>query len=334
MSSQSAVGTLFSNSAISSHLQEVNYPEKSIKSMLRCGKPSGVTIFAHCDCGAYPIELKHRCNLRTCPDCAKIRKRKIVRKYFPFLEKIKQDRKNFLYFLTISPKNYEDLQEGYEHIRKSFSKFLRHKYIKERLKGGFYVIETKGTKRNWNIHLHIICYGQFLDNRIRGKCLDCGQNLIKFDYHNKKYYCASKKCNSLNVIYKQDSKLVSLFKQSSKRDCNVHISRQGSVKFTLNYMCKYISSNKDEFDTPKDLAMYISSTRKRKLINSFGCFFNAKFTKTVCYCSKCESVINFIIDFELMKLYESSERRDLDYQRSEGFAEGNLSGYSSQAIDL
>jgi hypothetical protein len=172
--------------------------------------------------------------------------------------------------LTISPKNYENLEEGLKHIRKSFTKFLRHKYIDERIKAGLYVIETKGTEGNWNIHIHAIIYGRFIDNKVRSK---------------------------------KDSKLVRLFRQSSSREVNIHVSRQNSVGFTLNYMLKYISANKNDFKTSFDLALYISTIRKKRLIHGFGEFYKLKL-KTDKICPFCNQEIIYILDQEVIYLIE------------------------------
>lgn len=286
-------GSLFNNTAISLHLQELGYPENSIRSMLRCGNLTGFRILKVCSCKNEILNMSHRCNLRTCPVCSKTRQRRIVRKYAPFLRNLAKDRTYFIYFLTISPKNYSDLNYGLKHIRQSFIKFLRHKYIKERVKAGLYVIETKGGTGNWNIHLHALIYGRYLDNRIRGSCLDCGQNLIKHDHISKKYYCANRACNSQNLIIKQDSKIVSHFKEASGRSCVVNIQRQSSSLFSLNYMCKYISSNKDDFFSDKDTAIYINSTRKNRLITSFGLFYRVNVPKFPMVCVACGGIINF-----------------------------------------
>jgi hypothetical protein len=306
---QSAKHSLFSITAISQHLQILGYPEKSINSMNRCGEVTCQIIKVCPECGPELKDLKHRCNLRTCPECSKIRKRRIRRKYLPLLNGCKPTQKDFLYFLTISPKNYENLEFGMEHIRKSFSKFLRLNYIKERIRGGVYVIEAKNSEDGtWNIHIHSIIYGRRLDNKIGGHCKDCHRsNVIKFDYINKKYYCS--KCNSENLNFSnsnKDSKLVSLWKQSSGREVNMHISKQDSVGFTLNYMLKYISANKDDFATPQNMARYIVATRKRKLINTFGMFFKQKIIKEPTKCFVCDSEVEFIFDLQVVSIMKQS----------------------------
>ncbi len=269
---------LLGNSAITSHLLELGYPEKSLNSLLKCGVKSGFRAMASCGCGNRIFPLEHHCNLRTCPKCSKIRKRKISRKYLPLLKGINQNRKEFIYFLTISPKNYEDLKEGMKHLKQSFSKFLRHDYIKQRIKGGLYVIETKGTEGNWNIHLHAIIYGRSIDNKVRTQ---------------------------------KDSKIVRLFKQSSKRRVNIHVSKQGTVRFTLNYMLKYISSNKDDFQTDLDIAKYIVTIRKSRLISSFGYFYKLKVKTSNSECFICKQEIIFTLDQEVITIIEKEmEKRN------------------------
>jgi hypothetical protein len=247
--------------------------------MLRCGEETGNIVFVNCRCSSKAVNLKHHCCLRTCPDCAKLRKRKLRNKYLPYLSKIYQDRKNYIYFLTISPRNYDSLEDGLKKIRKNFNKFIRHNYIKERVKGGLYVIESKQSNGKWNIHIHAIVYGRWIDNKIRKE---------------------------------KDSKLVSLWKKSSKEDVNIHISRQGSTLFSLNYMLKYISANKDDFNTPLDMAKYILSTRKMKLISTFGMFFKAKFEIIKPVCPHCNMQIYFVFDFEVMNIYRDALNRPPD----------------------
>jgi hypothetical protein len=297
---QSPPGSSFINQALTSHLLQLGYPQKSLDSINRCGQSTGFSILRACNCENKIFPSKHRCNLRICPVCAKRRKGRIVHKYLPFLKSLAQDKTYFIYFLTISPKNYTDLDYGLRDIKKSFSKFLRHNYIKERIKAGLYVIESKGGEGNWNIHIHAIVYGRWLDNRVRGECLDCGQNLLKYDKITKRFFCASHKCNSQNVLITEGSKLSNLYHQSSKREARVHIQRQGSSLYSLNYMCKYISANKEDFFTDKDTAQYIYSIQDKRLISSFGLFYHCIIPKYPIKCVKCGGEIHFSNDREVI----------------------------------
>jgi hypothetical protein len=263
---------LLGNTAISDRLYALGY-KGSIENLLNCGQETGFKYIKQCGCDTKIIKCLRHCNLRTCESCSKKRKRKIVNKYLPTLSSLKIDRTNFLYFLTISPKNYTDLEEGINTLKRNYKQFLKTSYISERIKGGFYVIESKGTKGNWNVHLHAIVYGRFIDNKVRTE---------------------------------QHSKIVRLWHRVSKNESvNMHVTRQNNTQYTLNYMCKYISSNKDDFHTLDDLAHYIHYTYKRRLITSFGQFYNIKLKVSVRKCPFCSEIIEFIFDAEVVHLLET-----------------------------
>jgi hypothetical protein len=210
--------------------------------------------------------------------------------------------------MTISPKNYSSFNEGLVHIKKSFSKFIRNKYVADRVKGGLYIIETKHSLENaWNIHIHALIYGRWLDNRIRGHCSKCGQNLLKFDRISKKLYCANRSCNSTEVIAKDFSKINAIFRRCSNVPCETDISRVSSQGQVLNYVLKYVASNKENFYSPKEFADYMSVTYKQKLVNTFGVFFRAKFVKQDCYCYICLKKIDFIYDQQVVQSYRDYE---------------------------
>lgn len=337
-------GSSFILSAISSHLRELGYPEKSINSMNRCGLDSGFKIIKSCGCGDEFKSVPMRCNLRTCSACSNVRKRRIYRKYLPFFRRYVKTKKDFLQFLTISPKNYSNnfkyykwlkkpkfkngkkyyvndkkiniygLEAGIHHLRDCFSKFLRRDYIKNRLKAGFYVLEVKQSKDgSWNIHIHLIIYGSWLDYAIRGKCNKCNQNLLKFDKFNKKYYCANRKCNSLDVIRYESTTLNREWKKSAKSNAHIYGERVHHIYGAVDYLTKYISIDKTQFNNSKDLAQYIYSTRKQKLISSFGSFsFHHKdyklilTLKPIYICKKCGQLVQFSIDTEALRLINSS----------------------------
>lgn len=273
---------LLGNSAITSHLKSLGYPEISLLSFLKCGARTGTRILSNCRCCTKVLELTHHCNLRVCPTCSKVRKRRLGRKYYPYLSSLPINRRKFLYFLTISPRNYDTLEEGFTHLKKAFSNFLRVAYSKnkdgsikelvsDRIQGGLYVIETKGGSGNWNIHLHAIVYGRWIDNKPRRG---------------------------------EDSKIVRIFKATSGRDVNIHVTKQDSARFTLNYMLKYISGNKDDFFTSKDMADYMVYTYRKRLIHTFGSFYGKKFKSLPFLCRECKTEVTFIYDLEVLRLYE------------------------------
>jgi len=291
-------------SAVCSHLRELGYPEKSISSMLRCGQSSGFYMIKKCGCGVSLFPLIHHCNLRTCPACAKLHRRRVFARFLPFFNKFKVDKANFFQFLTISPPNYSTLEEGFSHIRKSWSKFIRRDYIKDRIKAGFYVLETtQADDGSYHIHIHCVMYGRWIDYRLRGKCLDCGQNLIKYDKSSMKYYCGSRRCNSFNVVVYDDTKVAREWNASAKTlAVRIYGKRVDSIYGAVDYLTKYLSVNEADFLSEKDMASYIFNTHKRKLINAFGLFHSIKMDKPVCICCKCHQEIEFIYDIDAVNI--------------------------------
>ena len=51
-----AADPLLGNSVITSHLQDLGYPEKSLKSMIKCGVDSGFKMIKHCGCETKSIK--------------------------------------------------------------------------------------------------------------------------------------------------------------------------------------------------------------------------------------------------------------------------------------
>ncbi len=335
--SQSPKGSLFSNRVIFQinpiydiipYLQVLGYPETSIKSLLRCGEPTG---------GEYAIEGKegwnilpqrHHCDKLGCDYCAKRRKRRVINKYSHFILNLQQTRNTFLRFLTISPENYEEsyifeyeqkgeiiilygLEAAIKHLILCFSEFRKHEEIKNKLLGGLYSIEAAKVyaghpyydkrgkiigfhkKTGLNTHLHAITYDTRLDNQIRGECKDCGQNLMRFDKDSGRYYCGSWKCGSYNVEIKdKNSKIVRLFSKISEREVNIDIRKLDHPSKYLGYMLKYITDYNKNFTSPADLAKFIYASKKKKLVHPFGCFRSVEGVK---------SSTKIITDYELIR---------------------------------
>lgn len=261
---------LLGNSAISSHLRDLGYSPKSLNSFLKCGQPNGEYVEEECKCGQFMRQLTWKCNLRVCPVCSLRRKRRVRGDFLPVLRKYKPNRRDFYYFLTINPENYDNISEGIDHLRKSFSKLIRLKYFKERFKGGLYCIEATNNGMGWNFHIHAIIYGRFIDNR---------------------------------PVSGQDSLVVSLCNRSFTRRCNVYITALTSPLHSMNYLLKYISSSKEGFQTPRMMAQYITVIHKRKLITSFGLFFDdkpLKQTKPVCRVCGFEIIFCYELDREVV----------------------------------
>lgn len=303
---------LFSHYPLAELLIKKGMKAKTVVSLLKCGSPSPTDKLLKCSCGCGSVigEIRHHCSNRSCPKCSKRRQRKIYRKYYPLIRNLVSTPLYSLKFLSISPKNYETLKEGQEHIRKSINKMLRLEYFKQRIEGGFYVIESKNMNKNgktkgWNIHAHMIIYSRFLNNYLYGYCSECKRRTrLKYDNYNKTFYCSIKTCSSTNVQYdQQDTKLVREMKKAFKRPLTTDIKHLKD-RFTpfgtfrnsehaLNYCLKYVSVNKNDFATQEDFAEYIAYTTNRKLIHVFGVFYNDRTPSLKHTCLICKEIITF-----------------------------------------
>lgn len=238
----------------------------------------------------------------------------------PFFKQYPITRGEFFQFLTISPPNYISLDEGQEHLRKSFAKFIRRQYLKGRIKAGFYVIEAKqGNDGSWNIHLHAIIYGRWLDYRLRGQCLECGQNLIKFNKTTKKFYCANHKCKSENIVRFDDTRLGREWAESAGSSAHIYGERVRYAHGAVSYLTKYIALNKDNFLSVDDAAEYTIKMRKRKLINSFGQFYHdirkGKMPMPIHHCKHCGEEISYFFDIEVSCIIKIAREKPPDPQQ-------------------
>ena len=335
---------------ISSHLRKQGYPEKALNIIEKCGQPSNNFIMATCGCGTHAIELNHSCNKPFCPNCSKKRKRRIRRRLLPFLKYHKNGAVYQWRFLTISPENYSDTfvyvkkfpkkrtkkeiipkcsieYTGYEagkyHLRDSFNKFIRRKYIQEgdRIYGGFSVIEVTNKGKGWNLHIHSIIYSRYLDNTYRGHCQHCGQNYLKWNKEEEKFYCANRNCRRLYEGEVRTSRIQTEFEDASERSCMVDISKVKSQSSLLDYVLKYITVIKDSFTNLDDFAFYLSKSYGDRQINAFGKFYNFKtqinqhsFLTSLFRCPICGEIVKFSFDSDVNKMLRG-EYEDPPYRR-------------------
>ena len=300
----------------------------NIDNIFLCGQPieafidsNGLTgyISRNCGCGTISIPQKHKCSLRICPRCSKIRRERILRQYLPlFISFRKQypDKKFDVNFLTINPPNFDNLEDGYQTIRKWFKEFLKDNYIKERVLGGIYVIEAKKSKKDnkWNVHIHFAYFGRYIDNEIRGSCDDCNQNRLRWQNNKQKYYCANKKCKSskVSVIGEGLSKIRTIWKEISGNDVHMDIGKKSSARHTLSYVLKYCSASKENFQNQDDLVEYLSVMHRKRVINKIGKFYNSKikpFKKEEQICDICNEKITykFELDYHLLDQIRNSK---------------------------
>lgn len=284
-------------------LDRWNVPHKSIRARIRCGQGTGIygKPNGHRKGCKYDkhIEFTRNCFQSGCLSCNPIRRKRIIRRFLAYMKSLPVNRKNRIWtFLTLNIPNTDTYTESYDIFRKYFPKVMRHPYFKQRIKGTLQTIEGKvGDKYRithdmkdgkWNVHLHIIVYGGYLDNKVRGKCLDCKQNQMKKDARG--YYCVSCKSRNVELKNKGNSTIKTICEKYFPGPVHVDIRSKKSPEHNLNYMLKYVSKGKGDFDgeDPIDMeAEYVASTRNKRLINATGIFFNFKFRKGLDICEEC-----------------------------------------------
>lgn len=101
-----------------------------------------------------------RCKNRLCPFCAKGRQAKVAHQMNNLIAPMKHPRQ---IILTVKSKD-RPLASQLTHLRHSFAKLRRIKPWKDRVAGGFYVVETTLNEDTslWHPHLHIIYDGQYM----------------------------------------------------------------------------------------------------------------------------------------------------------------------------
>ena len=92
---------------------------------------------------------------------------------------------------------------------------------------------------------------------------------------------------------------------------NIDIKKCGSTETTLNYMLKYISANKDEFQTIEATTTYILETRKKRLISTFGIFYKYKPQKLPKTCVYCGAKVTYEYDPDISRIISEAENEPL-----------------------
>lgn len=304
---------------ISDLLVGTNYPQKSIHRIRNCGNPTNNFIMIDCGCGTRVLPLQLHCERSFCPECSLRRRLRLKRRLLPLMTYFKDSSLYKWSFLTISPQNYTDYHKGKQHIRRSWKKFLKHPYIKERIKGGFCLIEVAKKGESWNFHIHAIIYSRYLDNMVRGFCQDCRQNFLKQDRETGKWYCANRSCNALYEGVLRPSKIASAFSSVSQSSSFVHISKSNSPSSVLNYMTKYLTEQKDSFTDDKDFIYHIANSYHDRPITAFGMFYNFKqqigqhsFLTKKPRCPHCKEVFRVSFDIEVSYLIRENQNRPPD----------------------
>jgi len=112
------------------------------------------------NCG-YKFVVSIDCGDRTCPECARKRKSRILDSLYPHVKDMKSPK-----FLTLTVVNPKLTRANVAKIRRQFTQ-LRHRQIWKGVKGGFYNIEIGelDENNNCNLHMHILYDGPYIPQK-------------------------------------------------------------------------------------------------------------------------------------------------------------------------
>jgi len=113
------------------------------------------------NCG-YSYQSYMRCGDRCCPECRQRDYFRLLGSYKAFLAS-----KTRLRLITLTLKGRADIlpRSRVIRLRRCFKKLLLKNYYKTRLIGGLYSIEAKKKLTGWNIHIHILSEGRFIEQK-------------------------------------------------------------------------------------------------------------------------------------------------------------------------
>lgn len=109
------------------------------------------------------------CKLRFCPACRLAAARHAAK----WIEQaLTADKRRHWRFVTLTLRHsHKPLTEQMAHLRKSFRRLRQRRWWRNHVAGGFAVIEVKVSDADalWHPHLHVLCHGSFLDQRLLSK---------------------------------------------------------------------------------------------------------------------------------------------------------------------
>jgi len=227
------------------------------------------TFIIGCGCGFWTVS--YTCKIRICPSCSKSRANKYYNTYYPYIGSLKCARSIYdkgLRLLTLTIKNQKDLVKSINDIYESFIRLRRRSYFKNRVKGGLGAIEITKDKQNmYHTHVHLIVDSSYL---------------------------------AMKHQIGKDSKLVKEWKIASKGSSIVDIRKISYAAGGLKYVLKYISKGSN---IPiKEYPIFYKLTKKRRLLFTFGTFYNHKAQLNKPYCPQCGCSYFFAIS-EISEIY-------------------------------
>ena len=217
------------------------------ESFLRCGE--NVYTLACEKCG-FEHKVGYNCKLRICARCASVKTAALEKKYLPYAKKLACRRRPYLRRLDLTLKNVEDLAQGVDRLRASFTNLRHRKDYVGKFDGGLYGIEAKpGNDGKWNIHMHVL-------------------------------YCGS---------WIAQERLSAHWKDITGDSMVIHIKAVTDVQKALSYVLKYVTKGVENPEdwTQDELGEFVLALENVRLVQAFGLFLGQMAKREPFCCPEC-----------------------------------------------
>jgi hypothetical protein len=281
VSVSSSEATLLDIIEISSHLGCINMPVQS-DNLLNCGK-NYVSLSCGCGIKQVPIRCKYS---KVCSVCGQIRYKLLRKKYMRLLEGFAIPRyfnNRGLRLLTVTYGSFMSLpllERGKKDFQASIRRFLRLDYIKSRLYGGIGCYEVKHHKVGDPIMFNDEFTGRYYDLSNCGYYLHCHMIVDSAYLDNR-------------CLKGENSKLSKAWASATNGKAFIcDIRTISSLVDVVSYVLKYIS--KVGNFTNYDKARYFKLSFKKRIVFTFGNFYNKKICLGLSGCPECFESYSFI----------------------------------------
>jgi hypothetical protein len=115
-------------------------------------------------CGSW-FDVPLYCGNRFCAVCGGPRRRRIQSKLRYVLSNLKCLPGESWKLVTLTIPDVPDLCSGAKLLFAAFRRLRQRRFWLNRIRGGFFVLETTGRPGRWHLHIHCICIGRYLPVR-------------------------------------------------------------------------------------------------------------------------------------------------------------------------
>ncbi len=219
------------------------------------------------------------CGLRICDVCTRKRWSKLNKKYSPL---VKSRNIRQLSLLTLTIKNLLSLDSKViRNLIEHFVNFRRRSYVKKRLLGGLWCIEIKGTKGNYNLHIHCI-----IEHRWFGRPSKQEAKQIQIPERLNETKNIRSKDDLVQYVGKDIGQItLSAIWENLTGDPVIDVRRIKSAKDALRYVLKYVTKPPD-LEAPEDYVEFLISFFGIPMLKTFGSWFHAVILikpRLICY---------------------------------------------------